>query len=216
MCITTRNYWDISNEFKPLMHMWYLGILVQSYVILPLVPMLANRIKHFSCKQFCGICYALITLVSVILYMLPTVSGAAKFYYLPFRLFEISAGAVLACSIDTIGEYISVQRRTLCHALEILLWIAVIALLFIPCVICNRLLLTCLCSCGLLTCCSINRSVGKKCFNVFSNIGKGTLSIYVWHQIILAFIRYVYKTVFSFWDMSLYLLITIIISYLSH
>ncbi len=25
--ITTKNYWDVSNEFKPLMHFWYIGIL---------------------------------------------------------------------------------------------------------------------------------------------------------------------------------------------
>ena len=29
-CITTRNYWDIVNTYKPLMHTWYLGVLMQA------------------------------------------------------------------------------------------------------------------------------------------------------------------------------------------
>ena len=36
-CITTRNYWDIANVFKPLMHTWDVGVLMQAYVLLPLV-----------------------------------------------------------------------------------------------------------------------------------------------------------------------------------
>lgn len=34
-CITTKNYWDIANVFKPLMHTWYVGVLMQAYVVLP-------------------------------------------------------------------------------------------------------------------------------------------------------------------------------------
>jgi hypothetical protein len=30
--ITTKNYWDAINEYKPLMHMWYVGILMEYYV----------------------------------------------------------------------------------------------------------------------------------------------------------------------------------------
>ena len=32
-CITTKNYWDIANVFKPLMHTWYIGVLMQAYVV---------------------------------------------------------------------------------------------------------------------------------------------------------------------------------------
>ena len=31
--ITTKNYWDVVNNYKPLMHMWYLGILAEFYMI---------------------------------------------------------------------------------------------------------------------------------------------------------------------------------------
>ena len=36
-CITPRNYWHIANVFKTLMHTWYVGVLMQAYVLLPLV-----------------------------------------------------------------------------------------------------------------------------------------------------------------------------------
>ena len=29
--ITTGNYWDVANVFKPLMHTWYVGVLLQAY-----------------------------------------------------------------------------------------------------------------------------------------------------------------------------------------
>lgn len=34
--ITSGNYWDTANEYKPLMHTWYLGVMFQFYVIYPL------------------------------------------------------------------------------------------------------------------------------------------------------------------------------------
>ena len=34
MSIKAWDYWNISNEFKPLMHTWYLGIVMQFYVVM--------------------------------------------------------------------------------------------------------------------------------------------------------------------------------------
>ena len=34
-CITTKNYWDVVNIYKPLAHLWYVGVLMQAYVVLP-------------------------------------------------------------------------------------------------------------------------------------------------------------------------------------
>jgi peptidoglycan/LPS O-acetylase OafA/YrhL len=44
-CITTHNYWDIANPYQPMMHTWYLGILMQCYLILPLILLLASKLK---------------------------------------------------------------------------------------------------------------------------------------------------------------------------
>ena len=46
--ITTKNYWDTVNDFKPLMHMWYLGILMEFYVI---APLLMKALKYVAAKS---------------------------------------------------------------------------------------------------------------------------------------------------------------------
>lgn len=41
--ITTGNYWNTANDFKPFMHTWYLGILMEFYVIAPLLVMALKK-----------------------------------------------------------------------------------------------------------------------------------------------------------------------------
>ena len=40
--ITTGNYWDVSNDYKPLMHTWYVGVLMQFYLFYPILFLLAR------------------------------------------------------------------------------------------------------------------------------------------------------------------------------
>ena len=44
-CITTRNYWDVANDYKPLMHTWYVGLIMQFYLIYPVLFYLARLDK---------------------------------------------------------------------------------------------------------------------------------------------------------------------------
>lgn len=52
--ITTKDYWNIVNEYKPLMHTWYLGILVEFYVVLAVLAGLVKWIgnRHSSISYF--------------------------------------------------------------------------------------------------------------------------------------------------------------------
>lgn len=43
--ITSGNYWDTSNDFKPLMHTWYLAVLLQFYLLYPLSISLLCKMK---------------------------------------------------------------------------------------------------------------------------------------------------------------------------
>lgn len=43
--ITSGNYWDTSNDFKPLMHTWYLAVLLQFYLLYPLAISLLCKMK---------------------------------------------------------------------------------------------------------------------------------------------------------------------------
>ena len=43
--ITTKNYWDQDNGYKPLMHLWYVGILFEFYILFPLLMLGAKYIS---------------------------------------------------------------------------------------------------------------------------------------------------------------------------
>mgnify|MGYP004505952165 CR=1 FL=1 len=43
--VTSGNYWDTSNDFKPLMHTWYLGVLMQFYLLYPLTVKLLCKAR---------------------------------------------------------------------------------------------------------------------------------------------------------------------------
>lgn len=47
--ITTKDYWNSVNDYKPLMHMWYLGILMEFYLIFPVIAIILK--KAFLKKQ---------------------------------------------------------------------------------------------------------------------------------------------------------------------
>ena len=93
-CITTKNYWDIVNLYKPLMHLWYVGLLMQAYIVLPLIFMILVKLTKNSTR---GIKIGIIglTMVSFALFLIPQFPTAWKFYFLPFRIFEITAGGIL-------------------------------------------------------------------------------------------------------------------------
>ena len=68
-CLTAGNYWDSANEYKPLMHTWYIGILVQFYLIFPLIFIIA---KKFSRQWKAASFYIMVvlSLLSILLYVL--------------------------------------------------------------------------------------------------------------------------------------------------
>ena len=41
--LTTRDYWNVSNDFNPLMHLWYVGIIVEFYIIFPIFAIAWNK-----------------------------------------------------------------------------------------------------------------------------------------------------------------------------
>ena len=46
--VTTKNYWDVVNDYKPLMHMWYVGVLFEFYLMYPFIY------KGFSKSKLTG------------------------------------------------------------------------------------------------------------------------------------------------------------------
>ncbi|MCM1139114.1 MAG: acyltransferase [Muribaculum sp.] len=99
--ITTKNYWDVSNEFKPLMQMWYLGVVVQFYVIYPLILLLCKRCfcKHSQKDSFWSIVVGLIGIISLLLYIFFPDSFSNKFYFVQYRIWEFSIGGFIGLLI---------------------------------------------------------------------------------------------------------------------
>ena len=86
--LTTKNYWDIANSYKPLYHLWYLGILFEFYLIYPFI---INFIKKISKKSNYNLnikrILIIIGIVSLGLYLIPTIPVYVKFYYLDYLNF---------------------------------------------------------------------------------------------------------------------------------
>ncbi len=93
----TGDYWDWTNDFKPLMHIWYLAILVQIYFILPCLMLLGNKIaKKINLSK--GVVYKtiliFISILSVILFINPNLSSWNRFYLVQYRIFEFTVGGI--------------------------------------------------------------------------------------------------------------------------
>ena len=85
--ITTQNYWAAIYH-KVLMHTWFLGVLFQFYVLFPLLMLLfRQRMKTIL---------VILALLSIVLYLLPIDTIGNKYYLLPYRFFEIAAGGIIA------------------------------------------------------------------------------------------------------------------------
>lgn len=105
--ITTKNYWDVGNDYKPLMHTWYIGILFEFYLMFPLMVMLIKWLSkklHFGFDKYVVIMILSLSVISLFLYLNPTVSIGNRFYLLPYRFFELSFGGLA-------GMWISPHRQ---------------------------------------------------------------------------------------------------------
>ena len=211
--ITSKNYWDVTVAYKPLMHTWYLGILMQCYIIYPLFFLLANKIgKSFnkSCKWILGIA----VLISFLLYILPFGDESEKFYFLHYRFFEIGLGGMLALYLT--GE--SDNKKGL--------WlIAILALAYICAVNLPveekqyKLVLVALLSVFAVQLCVAHNNNdyfnGNLIFKTLGTLGEMTFSIYIWHQVIYAMYRYSVHAEMNIYDFVIVLAIVAIISWLS-
>lgn len=43
--ITLKNYWNTLNDYKALMHTWYVGVLFEFYIVFPLIPIVVKSLS---------------------------------------------------------------------------------------------------------------------------------------------------------------------------
>ena len=218
--ITTKNYWDVANEYKPLMHTWYLGILVQFYVLFPLllkVMMAGGKKLKINLRKTNIAVIILVTILSLIGYLLPSFPYFMKFYYIPFRLFELCMGGLLGMLM---GGY-KIDARF--AYLRPVVWIMLLLCMFYPVhdldslnyIIpigatakdftkeSSQLLFSNVAYLVIVVCLTtillveskregwVDQILGHK---IAQTIGKLSFSLFIWHQVILAFWRYYFSS----------------------
>lgn len=194
--ITTQNYWAAIYQ-KVLMHTWFLGVLFQFYVVFPLLMLLVRRQMK--------VMLIVLTLLSLLLYLLPVDNIGNKYYLLPYRFFEISIGGVVA--IRTTKVSTSLKYISLCGLLFMIFFGAfmigerampynltggtnTIRESFLP-----REVLVLLTVLFAILSCLQNRTENKwsdlACHSkVIAPLGRMSLSVFLWHQPLFAFYRY--------------------------
>ena len=200
--IVTKDYWDISTEFKPLMHTWSLGIEEQFYVVYPLIFMFFGRKK----VKFILPVIIVISIVSLLLYFIST-NEQAKFYLIQYRFFELALGGIGA---------LFVKKKLLKTKFSLVFIAILIAILFSNMVFTQELnlLLVLLATLGLLI-----TSVGPNKISSYilqnklmTGLGKISFSLYMWHQLILAFSRYFILEEVGVWSSVVMFLTTVVAS----
>ena len=247
--ISSGNYWAAFNEYKPLMHMWYVGIIFEFYVTFPLVVMLVNRCKRLVVsgvgnlnggritdnKIFTNTLLLILLFVSLSLYLIPGVSGH-KFYHVQFRYFEFVAGGLMGMNLKRLN-YDNAIVSTITNLLLVLtICISLFTFdihdiggvqivigasntprgLLLP----NNVLviLTVLLSCLVIAqnndASPINHFLFKD--NTLAFVGKMSFSIFVWHQIVIAFYRYSFSSRITILSLLCYLLFVFVLSWITY
>ena len=231
--ITTGNYWDSSSEYKPLLAFWYLGLVFQFFVLFPLIFITINKlIKRKSVsdsyKLQKKILYIL-TIISFILYLLPIFSFNHKFYYLPFRLWEFCIGGVICFFAEKRNQ---IQKFKYIPYALIFFIILILILDFQPLSKLNKITIIGAVTTeenikvakeflliGIVVLTTINLLFEIKIsriWGVVSLIGKMSLSFFIWHQIILAFLRYTNEDIYKVSIITVYLISVIIVGIVSY
>lgn len=208
--ITTKNYWDISNEYKPLMHTWYVGVVMQFYIVYPFLFFFA-RLDKKNLKRTLLTTVSTLAVISLLVYF-STTNAAERFYYLPSRFFEFAVGGIAAL------VYHPEKNKPFGKGFVYLCYVLLLSLMFInaeimPAII--RLVAVVGFSCIVL--CSQDILENKVTGNtVFAKIGAASYSIFIWHQILLAFYRYTITSKFTIGSYAILLVGTALMSWLSY
>lgn len=192
--ITTGDYWNIANEYKPLMHTWYVGLLMQFCLVYPLLVYLA-RLDKKTPRRTLLVVLSSLALLSLLVYFAGT-NEAHRFYYLPARFFEFAAGGIVALVYEPSRDKPFHPAFSYgCYAL--LLGLMLVGFRFVPDAV--RLVLVAALTVVLLM---SGEALSGRVFSnkVLAKVGVASYSIYVWHQVLIAFYRYVFGNQFTVWN----------------
>ena len=239
--ITTKNYWDVSNDYKPLMHTWYIGILFEFYLTLPLIALFIKWLckkLHIDFYKYFIIAIVILSFISLLLYCNPSAKVGEKFYLLHYRFYELASGGLA-------GIWIARQRKGAIYEnriLSALIFIFLALLMFVSIIyvegqtseyspvmgiITNNkslipqeilLLSTVLLTILFVICNNIRSQLISSLINmkIFCKLGIMSYSIFIWHQPLLAFYRYSISNDFTTFFIIVFLVVVFVISYITY
>ena len=202
--MTTRDYWDVGNDYKPMLHTWSLGIEEQFYLAFPFLFVILKSNKKYIFSTL-----LVITVISF-LYFIFNSNQAFKFYMLPTRFFEISIGGLAALKMDKI-----IGNRWISGLSFFMLIFILVVELQLP----NELevIIVVICSVLLIAFNHPSSFVNKVLKNkMMVYIGAISFSLYMWHQVILAFFRYTITQKIGIVNFMLILGTTFLLSIISY
>jgi peptidoglycan/LPS O-acetylase OafA/YrhL len=194
LSITTRDYWNVCNEYKPLMHLWFVGVLMQYYILITIICLLITIITSniqlrkniFRCCILAFGCISFLVFKDII-------DLGDRYFYLPSRFLELAGGSIAYFILSSKKVKISdsIPVRTLFYVLNAFLLITIVTNIdttFLPDKRITNITIT-----SLLLLLSSKTEISRN--RLFSNkllaiIGASSFSIYVWHQVVIAFVRY--------------------------
>ena len=208
--ITTKDYWNVANEYKPLMHTWYVGVIMQFYLIYPLFFLIAR--KRNKSKRLLVVSLAVFSIASFVFYF-TTTDTAFRFYHITSRFFEFAVGGIVAL----VGlRWYFVNRYSKVAAL--VTYALLLLLLFLNTdVLASKtklILVVMLTSLLLILRENLNNRIASNV--LFAKVGAASYSIFVWHQVVLAFCRYSISSHFTAVSYLAYIIIVALVSLLSY
>ena len=194
MCLGWGWLMMLPDDFENTAQSIVVGLIMQFYIIVPMLLFAVGRwVKDVDKRKKVNITLmALMGMASLVGYLTEG-NAAAKFYYLPYRLYEFCAGGLV---FYLFGNVRRIQDKIVWTNIGfVIVYLAVVALLFVDAEYVSRpaklLSTVALSSVLMVQMPRVEWAKGK----VFSNkwvaaIGTASFSIFVWHQVVLALIRY--------------------------
>lgn len=215
--ITSSDYWALGNNYKPLLHTWYVGLVFQFYLVYPFILLLVSKIKRL--RGYIVDIMLFLAILSLIIYLLPFINIAFKFYLLPARLFEFILGGLMWIYEDDtyLSEY-NKERDKISLVVLFLLFVFV-------CVVREfsaeevRLLIVVSLTCVLIRLSAKNElsHITKySFFRFFAIMGVASYSLYIWHQLFLAFYRITINDNLKIWDFCILAIVIGGVSWISY